>query len=79
MLKQCINIKLCFPNYTLELKDTKITFSVSLYWAEIETVTEIHVKLLVIVFKRYPSTYCLVQFSCFICSNFKGLEYLPQN
>jgi len=23
-----------------------------------------------IVFKRYPSTYCLMQGSCFICSNF---------
>jgi len=31
------------------------------------------VKLLVIViivFKRYPSTYCLMQGSCFICSDF---------
>jgi len=30
-------------------------------------------KLLVIVitdFKRYPCTYCLMQGSCFICSNF---------
>jgi len=34
------------------------------------------VKLLVTVvidFKRYPSTYCLMQGSCFICSNFKYL------
>jgi len=32
------------------------------------------VKLLVIaitVFKRYPSTYCLMQGCCFICSDFK--------
>jgi len=31
------------------------------------------VKLLVIVtkvYKRYPSIYCLMQCSCFICSNF---------
>jgi len=31
------------------------------------------VKLFVIVikvFKRYPSTYCLMRGSCFICSNF---------
>jgi len=33
----------------------------------------VSVKLLVIViidFKRYPSTYCLTQGRCFICSNF---------
>ena len=33
----------------------------------------VHVKLLVIViivFKLYSSTYCLMQASCFICSNF---------
>jgi len=31
------------------------------------------VKLMVIgkiVFKRYPSTYCLMQGSCFLCSDF---------
>jgi len=36
----------------------------------------VSVKLLIIViivFKRYPSTYCLMQGSCFICSDFKHL------
>jgi len=40
------------------------------------------VKLLVIViivFKRYPSTYCLIQGSCFICFDLKVLNILPQN
>jgi len=43
----------------------------------------VSVKLLFIVivdFKRYPRTYCLMQGSCFICSSFFKLEkYLPQN
>jgi len=26
--------------------------------------------IVIIDFKRYPSTYCLMQGSCFICSNF---------
>ena len=37
----------------------------------------VSVKLLVIVivvFKRYPSTYCLMQGSCFICSNIEKLK-----
>jgi len=29
--------------------------------------------LVVIVFKRYPSTYCLMQGSWFSCSDFKSL------
>jgi len=28
----------------------------------------------IIVFKRYPSTYCLMQGRCFICSNFQNLQ-----
>jgi len=47
-------------------------------WANIESVIEImSVKWLVIVtivFKRYPSAYCLMQFNCFICSDFKKLN-----
>jgi len=41
--------------------------------------TDSKVKLLVIViivFKRYPSTYCLLQGSSFICSNFWKLKHL---
>jgi len=37
------------------------------------------VKLLVIViivFKRYPSTYGLMQGSCFMCSNFKKFVFV---
>ena len=33
----------------------------------------VYLKLLVIViiyFKRYPNTYCLMRGNCFICSNF---------
>jgi len=42
----------------------------------------VSVKLLVIViidFKRYPSTYSILQGRCFICSNFLCLNILPQN
>jgi len=44
-------------------------------WAKIETVIENRVcfKLLIIViivFMRYPSTYCVMQGSCFIRSKF---------
>ena len=40
------------------------------------------VRLLVIVGivdKRYPSTYGLMQGSCFICSDFENWNTLPQN
>jgi len=30
--------------------------------------------IVIIDFKRYPSTYCLMQGSCFICSDFKHLN-----
>ena len=33
----------------------------------------------IIVFKRYSSTYCLMQGSCAISSNFEKLWILPQN
>jgi len=42
----------------------------------------VSVKLLVIgikVCKCYPSTYCLVQGSRFICSDLKFEKYIPQN
>ena len=31
----------------------------------------------IIVFKRYPSTYCLMQGSCFLCSDFQNFNILP--
>jgi len=39
----------------------------------------VSVKLLVIVlidFKRYPRTYCLIPGRCFICSNFLTLKHI---
>ena len=35
--------------------------------------------IVIIVFKRYPSTYCLMQGRCFYCSDLKFGKYLPQN
>jgi len=35
--------------------------------------------LVIIVFKRYPSTYCLMQGSCFICRDFWNLNSLSQS
>jgi len=40
------------------------------------------IKMLVIVsivLKRYHSTYCLIQGSCFVCSNFYHVDSIPQN
>jgi len=81
VLKQGIKTKTICPNvnYILEFRNTK-SHLLQVYlgaWVKIEIVIENHVKLLVIViidFKRYPSTYCLMQGRCFICNNFEKLK-----
>ena len=37
---------------------------------QIHEARQVVIQFLNVVFKRYPSTYCLMQGSCFICSNF---------
>ena len=65
VLKQGINIKMMCPNYMyiLEFRNTN-SHLLQVYlgaWAKIETVIKIKVLVIVImVFKRYPSTYCLI-------------------
>jgi len=72
-------------NYILEFRNTK-SHLLQVYlgtWANIEIVIEImSVKVLVIVdtvYRRYPSTYGLMQGSCFICRDFENWNTLPQN
>jgi len=64
-------IKGCDSNF--EVKCSNLQVYLGHAWVKIDIVIENHsVKLLVIViidFKSYPSTYCLMQGSCFICSN----------
>jgi len=61
------------PNYILEIKKHEIAF-IALSrgtWVKIEIVMSVKLLVIVnIVFKRYSSTYCLMQGSCFICSDF---------
>jgi len=78
VLQPGINIKTMSPNYISRiLKKHDIAF-IEVYlgaWSRKKLSPKIiSVKLLVIVykvFKRYPSTYCLVQGCCFICSDFE--------
>ena len=76
VLKQGINIKTMYPHYILELRNMK-SHLLQVYLsarAQIEIdIENMPVKLLVtviIVFKCYSSTYCLMQGSYFICSDF---------
>ena len=76
VLKQGFNIKTMYPHYILELRNMK-SHLLQVYLstrAQIEIdIENMPVKLLVtviIVFKCYPSTYCLMQGSYFICSDF---------
>ena len=62
---------------TVGLKGCDSNFEVNIFYEKIMSV-----KLLAIViidFKRYPSTYCLMQGGCSICSVFLNLNILPQN
>ena len=59
----CINILL--------LKDCDSNFEVNIFFFNWHQKSYMSVKLLVIViivFKSYPSTYCLMQGSCFVCN-----------
>ena len=64
LLKQGINIKTVHPNYILELRNMKSQLS-QVYLGplvKIEIMQYVKLKVIVIiVFKRYPSTYCLMQ------------------
>ena len=71
VLKQGINITTMYPNYILEFRNTK-SHLLQVYigaWVKIDIAIEsMSVQLLVIVlivFKRYPSTYCLQEGSGF--------------
>ena len=49
-------------------------------WAKIEIVIENQVcKIVIIVFKNFPCTYCLLQGNCAICTKFQNLKMLPHS
>jgi len=50
--------------YVTQVLKQRINIKMCLYYIQTMLV------IVIIVFKRYPSRYCLMQGSCFICSDF---------
>ena len=87
VLKQgtCVNIKTMCPNkyrLTYSNLETQNRHLLQVYLGLILQELSLKIKsfklkvIVIVVFKRYPSTCCLMQDSCAICSNFSDFVYL---